>query len=109
MKIKIDEINLKFKILEDAKTKAIIGVDFGDFVIRGFRITDSQFENMNGDKLWLMPPSYQGGGRYHPIFFMPDKELWKVLEKRIWEEFEVKRKEHNIKKLGIKEEDWGLV
>lgn len=109
MKIKIEEIQLKIKILDDVKTKAILGLDFGDFVIRGFRIMDSQYKNMNGDELWLTPPSYLGGGRYHPMFFMPDKELWKVLEKKIWTEYEIKRKEHYIKKMGIEKEDWGLV
>jgi DNA-binding cell septation regulator SpoVG len=105
MKIKIEEITLKFKILDDKKTKAIISLGFDDFSVKGFRITESQFPNMNGDNLWFMPPSYPGGGRYHPIFFMPDKELWKELEKRVWEEYKIKNKEYYSKKMGLDEEE----
>jgi DNA-binding cell septation regulator SpoVG len=107
MKINLEEISLKIKILEDKKTKAMIAVDFGDFVVRGFRISESQFDNMNGEKLWLTPPSYQGGGRYHPIFFMPNKEQWQELEKLIWKEYEVKKKEYYKKRLGLSDEDMG--
>jgi len=109
MKIKIDEIKMKIKILDDKKTKAIIGLDFGEFVVRGFRVMESQFENAQGDKLWLTPPSYLGGGRYHPIFFMPNKELWQELEGRIWSEYKLKRDEHYKKRLGVSDEDWESV
>jgi len=106
MKIKIDEIDLKFKILDDKKTKAIITLDFGDFVVKGFRISESNFENKEGDKLWLTPPSYNGGGHWHPIFFMPDKDQWQKIEKRIFEEYEIKRTEHYRKKMGLSKDDW---
>ncbi|MSU55310.1 MAG: hypothetical protein EXS46_02100 [Candidatus Taylorbacteria bacterium] len=106
MKIKLDEIELKIKILEDKKTKAIIGLDFGDFVIRGFRITESKFPNMNGEMLWFMPPSYLGGGRYHPIFFLPDKELWQKLEKRVWIEYKGALNTQHKKKYGLKDGEW---
>lgn len=108
MKIKLDEIQLKIKILDDKKTKAIIGLDFGEFVIRGFRVTESKFENMNGDKLWLTPPSYLGGGRYHPIFYLPDKELWKNMEKWIWDEYKKALDAHYKKKLQINDEDMNI-
>ena len=106
MKINLEEIVFKIKILEDKKTKAIIGLDFGDIVVRGFRIIESQFENVNGEKLWLTPPSYQGGGRYHPIFFMPDKAQWQELEKRIWVEYATKKDEHYKKRLGVTDDEW---
>lgn len=109
MKIKLEEISLKIKILEDKKTKAIIGLDFGDFVVRGFRVIESQFDNMNGEKLWLTPPSYLGGGRYHPIFFMPDKEQWQELEKIIWKEYKIKQDEHYKKRLGLSDDDMGNI
>ena len=106
MKININEIGMKIKILDDKKTKAIIGLDFGDFVIKGFRIQESQYPNYKGDNLWLTPPSYQGGGRYHPMFFMPDKNLWKELEMKIWDDYYKALGEHHKKKLGISDEEW---
>lgn len=109
MKIKIDEIRLNIKILDDKKTKAIIGLDFGDFVVRGFRITESQYPNANGDKLWFMPPSYPGGGRYHPIFFLPNKDLWVELEKRAYQEYKIANELHFKKRLGIDDKDLGYI
>ena len=101
MQININEIEVKIKFLEDKKLKAIIGLNFGDFIVKGFRVMTSEFENRRGEKLWLTPPSYQGGGRYHPIFFMPDKSLWEQLEDKIWEEYEKQNKKHYAKMFGI--------
>lgn len=106
MKIKIEEITTKIKILDDKKTKAIIGLDFGEFVVRGFRIQESQYKNEKGDSLWLTPPSYLGGGRYHPIFFVPDKELWKELESRIWKDYYEQLDKHYKKKFDLKDNEW---
>lgn len=105
MKINIDEIGVKIKIIDEKKLKAIIGLDFGDFIVKGFRIMDSDFENDLGRKLWLTPPSYLGGGRHHPIFYMPNKPLWKLLEKRIYEQYDIALTEHYKKRLGVKEEE----
>jgi len=106
MKINIEEVKIGIKILEDKKTKAIISLDFGDLVIRGFRITESQYENKQGDKLWLIPPSYLGGGRYHPMCFLPNKDLWDNLENRIWNEYKIKKDNHYKKMLGVTDEEW---
>jgi DNA-binding cell septation regulator SpoVG len=105
MKININEIEVKIKFLEDKKLKAIIGLDFGDFVVKGFRVMTSEFENRKGEKLWLVPPSYLGGGRYHPIFYMTNKPLWEQLEDRIWEEYERQNKKHFGKMFGIDDEE----
>jgi hypothetical protein len=109
MKINLSEIQFKFKFLDDKKTKAIITLDFGEFVVRGFRITESQFDNINGEKLWLMPPSYLGGGRYHPIFFMPNKDQWLELQKMIWDEYKIKMDLHHKKRLGVSDEEWEAI
>lgn len=105
MKIKIGEIQIKIRIVEEEKLKAIVGLDFGDFIIRGFRIQKSDYENARGEKLWLTPPAYNGGGHWHPLFFMPDKELWAKLEDKILSEYQKKEKEHYAKKLGIKADE----
>jgi len=56
MKININEIVVKMKILDEKKTKAIITLDFGVLVTKSFRILESPYENMNNEKLWLIPP-----------------------------------------------------
>ena len=106
MEINIDEIKVKIKFIEEKKLKAIIGLDFGDFIIKGFRIMGSEFKNKHGDKLWLTPPSYQdSGGRYHPIFFIPNKELWEELEEKIWGEYYKQSDEYYKKKFDLKDDD----
>ena len=102
MTINKDQIKVKIKFIEAQKLKAIIGLNFDDFVIKGFRVSESEFENDRGEKLWLTPPSYRdSGGRYHPIFFMPNKELWKELENLIWDEYEIQSEEHHNKRFDL--------
>lgn len=110
MKISEDEIIVKIKFTEAKKIKAIISLDFGSFVVKGFRVMESQYENVNGDKLWLTPPSYQdSGGRYHPIFFMPDKERWKEIELMIWNEYAKQQTEHFKKRLDLSDDDIPII
>ncbi len=105
MKINIDEISVKIKFTEKDKLKAIITLDFGNFVVKGFRVMGSEYENSRGEKLWLMPPSYRdGGGHYHPIFFMPDKELWQRLEEKIWDEYKKQQDEHFRKRFDLEDD-----
>lgn len=102
MTISKDQIKVKIKFIEAQKLKAIISLNFDDFVIKGFRVTESEFENDRGEKLWLTPPSYRdSGGRYHPIFFMPNKELWKELENLIWDEYKIQSEEHYKKRFDL--------
>ena len=102
MKIDFNEIRIKVKIT-DGKVKAIICVDFGDFIVKGFRIQESQYDNSRGQKLWLTPPAYLGGGRYHPIFFAPDKSVWDKLESLIWETYETAKNDHYKKVYDLKD------
>ncbi len=106
MKINIEEIQLKIKFVEQEKLKAIISLDFGDFTVKGFRVMKSNYKNDCGEELWLTPPSYRGGGgSYHPIFFIPNKELWKKLEKKIWKEYQIQKEEYYKKQFDLKDED----
>ncbi len=97
----VEDIIVKVKVVDEKKLKAIIGLDFGDFVVRGFRIMESEYPNHKGDKLWLTPPSYKGGVRYHPIFFVPDKTLWEKLSLRIWDEYYHQHTAQYSKRMGI--------
>jgi len=102
MNIAIDCIKVKIKFIEEKKIKAIISIDFGDLVIRGFRVMDSTYENMRGKKLWFIPPSYRdGGGKYHPMFFMPKKELWEELESKVWDEYDRRLEDHYKKRFDM--------
>ena len=110
MKLNKDEIVVKIKFTESKKNKAIISLDFQSFVVKGFRVMESSFPNINGDFLWLTPPSYQdSAGRYHPIFFMPDKSQWQELEAKIWEEYGKQQIEYFKKRLAISDEDMPLI
>lgn len=84
----LDKMTIKIKRIEGKPMKAMIGLEFENFVIKGFRITESKYKNMFGEDLWLTPPSYKdSNNKYHPMFFMPNKEEWEKLEKKIWEEY----------------------
>ncbi|MBI4158116.1 MAG: hypothetical protein HY505_00625 [Candidatus Yanofskybacteria bacterium] len=95
MRLNIEDIKIKVKVVDIGKLKAIISLDFGEYVVKGFRVQTSQYKNDRGDELWLTPPSYSDkAGRYHPIFFMPQKDLWQELEKKIWEEYYFQKDGH---------------
>jgi DNA-binding cell septation regulator SpoVG len=78
---------IEIKLQKDEKLKAIVNLVFEDFLIKGFRIRTSDYENSNGDKLWVTPPSYKSGNEYRPMFYMPVKEKWEELEKIICKEY----------------------
>lgn len=101
MTINLEAITIKIKFIEEKKLKAIMSINFGEFVVKGFRIQESKFENARGKLLWLTPPTYLGGGRHHPIFFMPDKERWKLLEEKIWDEYDKQSEQHYRKRFDL--------
>ena len=110
MIFELDKIGIKVKVIEEKKLKAIISLDFGDVSIKGFRISESEYANEQGDKLWLVPPSYRdGGGRYHPMFYMPDKNLWKCLEKKVFEEYHIQERQHFKKRLDLTDDDIPII
>lgn len=103
--ITVDDLKFYFKIVEMDKLKAIVSIDFGDFKIKGFRVNASDYENENGEKLWITPPSYRdAGGRYHPIFFTSNKELWKKIESKLLDEYHKASKEHYKKRFDLDDE-----
>lgn len=105
MKVDIENIIVKVKLTE-GKLKAIVGLDFGDMVLRGFRIQESQYQDDKGqNQLWVTPPAYQGGGRYHPMVFFPDKELWERIQAKILEAYEKALKTRYTKAFDLSEED----
>ena len=95
------QIKIRVRIIQEEITRAIITLDFGHFVIKGFRIQRSQFPNFKGENLWITPPSYKVYGRYHPMFYMPEKEEWKALEVMIWQAFYAEQIAEERQMLGI--------
>ena len=106
MEINTKTFTVKVKITENQKTmKAIVGLDFGDFVIKGFRIMDSVHEDHRGYKLWVVAPSYRGGGGYHPMFFAPNKELWVKIQDKIIDAYKVEDTRYWAKRIGLGKDD----
>lgn len=104
MKVNVEEIIVKVKLTE-GKLKAIVALDFGDFVLRGFRIQDSDYENERGERLWLTPPVYRGGVKYHPIVFFTDKDLWGRIQKKIWDSYDEALKTRYTKAYDLSEQE----
>lgn len=100
LKISIDDLDIKVKIIENQSLKAIVGINFGDFIIKGFRVQPSKYPN-DKNNLWITPPSYKdGSGKYHPIFYAPNENLWAEIESKIISEYEKESKKHFAKRLN---------
>ncbi len=106
MKINLEELRIIVKVVDVKPTKAIIALDFGDFLVKGFRIMESKFDNRWGEKLWLTPPTYhKGSGPYHPLFFTPNKNLWKEIEEKIMDAYRKQSEEHYRKRMELDEDE----
>lgn len=94
MKIKMDEISIKIKLSKKENLKATAIIDFGDFTIKGFRLSVSKFENsnINGEKFYLQPPGFFAGGWVETVWFK-DKKYWKEIERKVFEKFKDIRSE----------------
>ena len=103
LNIGINDLKFRVKIAEEGKLKAIVAIDFGDFVIKGFRVNFSNYKTTDGKQsLWITPPCYQDGGKgWHPIFFSEDKELWRLIENKIAQEYEKSREEYFKKRFDL--------
>src|SRR3989344_2124912 len=105
MTINFEYIVVTVKLTEGSM-KAICSLDFGgELTIRGFRIRDSEHDNDRGEKLWVTPPSYLGGGKWHPTAFFPDKNIWKKVEIRILDAYQEALKKRYSKAYGLSDEE----
>lgn len=84
---------IQIKLREDEKLKAIVTLKFGKLVVRGFRI---QTSDKTESGYWVTPPSIPIKGRvnWYPIFFMEDKDTWRIIEQKILEALDKKLSEH---------------
>jgi hypothetical protein len=98
MKINLDDIKVEIKLSSKEKLKATAVVNFGDFVVKGFRLSVSEHENENLDseKLWMQPPATRIGQFWHKIFWIDDKQKWKELERKIFDVYKNKYSESTV-------------
>jgi hypothetical protein len=76
----IDNINITVRPSDKGDTKAIVNISYDDIEINGFRISKSKYDD---NELWVQPPAYPSGGKYHKIFFLNNEAKWKQLEEKI--------------------------
>ena len=110
MTINLDELKITAKIIEGQDLKAIVSINFGDFIVKGFRIQKSKYKNKQEEEgLWVTPPSYRdSGGKYHPIFFSPDKLLWEQIKNKILEEYSKANNSHYKKRMRLEKDADGI-
>lgn len=101
----INNIKIHVSVKDIGALKAIINLDFGNFSIKGFRVQKAKFQNYKGDELWITPPTYRSGNRFVPMIFFPDKDEWKMLEMKIWDEYYIRSEDYYKKGFGYLEED----
>ena len=71
----------------DAKLKATVILEYHGIKIKGFRVSNSIYENDDGQMLWVQPPSFNINGKYVPMVFIEDTEAWKLIEKKILQDY----------------------
>jgi hypothetical protein len=95
MKMSIEDLKVKVKILEGPKILGIATVYNPPWTYHNYLILKSKYSNERGEYLWVKPPAYKDNiGKWHDIIYLEDKELWKQLERKINDEY-LKEKEKN--------------
>ena len=92
--IDINELKIELTMRKSGKCKATITLRYKNMEIKGFRITDSNFENSRGQNLWFQVPSYKTGAGWRPMFWLDDPEEWKKVEEKVWDIYEEKKKDY---------------
>lgn len=89
-KQEIHSAKIKVSIVEPGKRSnpnflATASVDFGNFFVRGYRV----WQTKNTNEVFAAAPSFRcGGGGWLESFVIKDKVLWRILHKRILQEYE---------------------
>ena len=106
MKIDTRAFTPKFKIVDQDKMKAIVSLDFDGMIIKGFRVMTFKTAETKEPTINLLPPSYRdGNSRYHPIFYLTDKDEWEWIEAKVLEEYKKECAKLARKKFGIRDDD----
>ncbi|MDD3284208.1 MAG: hypothetical protein PHZ07_01295 [Patescibacteria group bacterium] len=100
--INVNDVEVIIKIKDEGKLKATAILRYKNINIKGFRIMDSEYDNVFGDKIWIQPPSYFAG-RYQPMFFLEPKEEWKKMEEAIIIQFKKSQQEYYKKKFKVQD------
>ncbi len=76
-------ISAKVRLVNKPGIIAVVEIEFGDVITKGWRLVRSQYENTRGQKLWLRPPQDLNSHRF--FVFIEDKELYKKIEDKVYE------------------------
>jgi hypothetical protein len=97
MRIKIEDLEFKFKFRDDEDFPATMTLFIGQFEVRGFTIRKTKFSD-NSNNFALFPPANRSGhGKWVKIFFTEIKNDWKELEDRVLQQFNEEHTDYLIK------------
>lgn len=98
MKINIDDLEFKFKFRDDLEMPATMILIIGQFKVKGFTIRKSKFEENNKRFVLFTPSNRSANGKWIKIFWTDVKDDWKLLEKKVLEEFDKQHSEYLLNK-----------
>src|SRR3989339_854805 len=81
----IEDIEVKFKLINKPDLLAIFSLDFGSLSVKGYRLQKSKYEDDPITRaLWITPPVYfDQTKKAHPIVYFEPKEKWDELRRHI--------------------------
>lgn len=90
----IDDVSVKVKIVGSDKLLAQAQVIFGDLIeTKGWRIMPSHVAHPKfQEKLWIQPPVYKAGFKWHPLVFVTDELLYGQIEEKIYNTYQSVRR-----------------
>lgn len=96
--IDINKCKIGIKINEKGGMLAQAEISFGDLLIYGFRVMQTN----SGDKLFVTPPSIKSGrGNYVDIIRINNKIKWRELEDKIKAEYTKTKEEFDLETIDL--------
>lgn len=96
----INQCQIKIKLNEKGSMLAQAEISFGDLLIYGFRIMQTN----TGDKLFVTPPSIKSGrGNYLDIIRINNKIKWRELEEKIKTEYTKAKEGFDLETIDLPE------
>lgn len=82
-----DNIRVNLKVLNEEKDRAIATLWLGPIKLGGFRLMESEHPTEDSN-LWVAVPAYRSrSGKFHKIFWTDNKELWQLIQDKIFETY----------------------
>jgi len=87
IEITTGNVRVNLKVLDEEKDKAIATVWLGCIKLGGFRLRESEHPTEDNN-LWVAVPAYRSrSGKFHKIFWTDNKELWQLIQDKIFEAY----------------------